>query len=54
MRNHEPIEVAVPSSRRVVGCVIAVAGVALLVGLLPFNPTAVGVILLLIALGLLL
>ena len=54
MRNHEPIEVAVPSSRKVVGCVVAVAGVLLLVGLLPFNPTAVGVLVLLIALGLML
>ena len=54
MRNHEPIEVAVPASRRVVGCVVALAAIALLVGVLPFAPVPVAVIALLIALGLLL
>ena len=54
MRNHEPIEVAVPSSRKVVGCVVALVALGLIVGFLPFGPTTMGVLTMLIALGLLL
>lgn len=52
VRNHEPIEVAVPARRQVVAVLVLLLGVAVLAGWVPLGPGVVGVALLLVALGL--
>lgn len=53
MRNHEPIEIAIPTMRRVVGAVLLLIAGLLLLDVLPFNAFVFGLILLVIASGLL-
>jgi len=53
MRDHGPIEVAVPPVRRVIGLLAALVALAILAGLLPPSGMVLGSALLLVALALL-
>lgn len=51
MRSREPIEVAVPLARRLVGVLVGLIGGALLAAVIPFDSHVLGITLILIALG---
>ena len=53
MRNHEPIEIAVPGARRVVGAVTLLLAGAILLGWVPFGAQTFSLTLILVAIGLL-
>jgi hypothetical protein len=52
MRNHEPIEVAIPGARRVVGALLFLFAGLLLVGWMPFSAQTIGLAMLLVGAGL--